>query len=285
MPSRLSCEVLGHRALTPEEVQELLPPTLDALTFLHGKGLVQGHLKPANVLVVDDQLKLASDSVRPASEPRASIAAAFLVRSSGSTPRQVLHGRRHLESRHNAGRGADPEPAVARWAIRNHAPAHGCSSGARGHGAAMPERRSRGPPVGHAAASPARRHATTAGGARSSGHRPRSAATRRAETGVSQSAQPDAGHHGDRGTATGGRRLGGLARLSHPPPLPAAGCGYGADFLATTCDRAAERFAESEDASARACSLRSLRPVRSPEKPNQHARRVFPTGRISPLPR
>jgi serine/threonine protein kinase len=67
-------EVLGHRALTPEEVQELLPPTLDALTFLHGKGLVQGHLKPANVLVVDDRLKLASDSVRPASEPRASIA-------------------------------------------------------------------------------------------------------------------------------------------------------------------------------------------------------------------
>jgi len=67
-------EVLGHRALTPEEVQELLPPTLDALTFLHGKGLVQGHLKPANVLVVDDRVKLASDSVRPASEPRASIA-------------------------------------------------------------------------------------------------------------------------------------------------------------------------------------------------------------------
>jgi TonB family protein len=68
------CELLSRRALTAEEVQELLPPALDALTFLHGKSLVQGHLKPANVLVVDDQLKLASDSVRPAGEPRASIA-------------------------------------------------------------------------------------------------------------------------------------------------------------------------------------------------------------------
>src|SRR6202030_6429 len=47
---------------------------LDALAFLHGQSLVQGELKPANLLVVNDQLKLASDNVRPAGEPRASIA-------------------------------------------------------------------------------------------------------------------------------------------------------------------------------------------------------------------
>jgi serine/threonine protein kinase len=66
-------QVLAQRALTPEEVREMLPPTLAALTFLHHQGLVQGQLKPANILVVDDQLKLASDSIRPAGAPRAGI--------------------------------------------------------------------------------------------------------------------------------------------------------------------------------------------------------------------
>jgi TonB family protein len=51
----------------------MLLPTLDALVFLHRKNLVQGQLQPANLLVVNDQLKLASDTVRPAGEPRASI--------------------------------------------------------------------------------------------------------------------------------------------------------------------------------------------------------------------
>ena len=67
-------EVLLQRALTVEEVQQMLPPALDALAFLHARNLVQGQLKPANVLVVSDQLKLATDTVRPAGEPRASIA-------------------------------------------------------------------------------------------------------------------------------------------------------------------------------------------------------------------
>ena len=40
-------------------------PTLDALLFLHRKGLVHGRLKPSNFLAVNDQLKLASDSIRP----------------------------------------------------------------------------------------------------------------------------------------------------------------------------------------------------------------------------
>ena len=67
-------QVLAQRALTPDEVREMLPPTLEALTFLHAKGLVQGQLKPSNILVVGDQLKLASDSIRPAGAPRAGIA-------------------------------------------------------------------------------------------------------------------------------------------------------------------------------------------------------------------
>ena len=66
-------EVLTHRALTPDEAREMLLPTLDALAFLHGRKLVQGQLKPSNILVIGDQLKLASDTIRPASEAAATV--------------------------------------------------------------------------------------------------------------------------------------------------------------------------------------------------------------------
>jgi len=67
-------QILPRRALTPDEAREMLRPTLNALAFLHGKNLVQGRLKPSNILVVDDQLKLASDTVHPVGESTASIA-------------------------------------------------------------------------------------------------------------------------------------------------------------------------------------------------------------------
>jgi TonB family protein len=61
-------QLLQSRALTEDEALEMLPPLLGALAFLHGKGLVQGNLKPTNILAVDDELKLATDAVRPASQ-------------------------------------------------------------------------------------------------------------------------------------------------------------------------------------------------------------------------
>ncbi len=61
-------QLLLHRALTDDEAREMLLPTLDALSFLHDRNLVQGQLKPANILVVGDQLKLASDTIRRVSE-------------------------------------------------------------------------------------------------------------------------------------------------------------------------------------------------------------------------
>ena len=48
----------------------MLVPTLDALAFLHRENWVQGQLKPANFLVVNDQLKLAVDTIRPAAVSR-----------------------------------------------------------------------------------------------------------------------------------------------------------------------------------------------------------------------
>ncbi len=62
-------QILPHRPLTAEEVRELLSPTLDVLAFLHGKNLVHGGLKPPNLLVVNDQLRLSSDSIRAFREP------------------------------------------------------------------------------------------------------------------------------------------------------------------------------------------------------------------------
>ena len=61
-------QLLAHRALTAEEAREMLVPILDGLAFLHGQDLVQGQLKPTNILVVGDQLKLSSDTVRRLSD-------------------------------------------------------------------------------------------------------------------------------------------------------------------------------------------------------------------------
>jgi TonB family protein len=67
-------QILPHRGLTSDEAREMLAPTLDALEFLHGQGLVHGQLQPPNLLVVDDQVKLSSDGIRPRGEPSASAA-------------------------------------------------------------------------------------------------------------------------------------------------------------------------------------------------------------------
>jgi TonB family protein len=58
-------QVLASRPLTPQELRETLVPTLRALGHLHEQMLVQCGLKPQNLLVVGDELKLASDTVRP----------------------------------------------------------------------------------------------------------------------------------------------------------------------------------------------------------------------------
>lgn len=81
-------QILPHRPLTTDEVRDLLPPTLDALAYLHGRNLVHGGLKPPNFLVVDDQLKLASDAIRPPGERTASTAKRSLY-----DPPEGKHGR------------------------------------------------------------------------------------------------------------------------------------------------------------------------------------------------
>lgn len=61
-------QILPQRALTSAEIFDLLPPLLNALSYLHGKGFVHGRIKPSNVLAVRDQLKLSVDEVRAIAE-------------------------------------------------------------------------------------------------------------------------------------------------------------------------------------------------------------------------
>ncbi len=59
----LLSQILAERPLIPAEVEDLLKPVIDALLYLHGRGFVHGHLKPSNLMVLDGQVKLSSDSL------------------------------------------------------------------------------------------------------------------------------------------------------------------------------------------------------------------------------
>ena len=56
-------QILPKRALTQAEARDMLAPVLDALGYIHAAGFVHGRMKPANIMAVDDQLKISSDGL------------------------------------------------------------------------------------------------------------------------------------------------------------------------------------------------------------------------------
>ena len=63
-------QILPDRPLTPAEAREMLKSVLDALAFLHNKGFVHGRLKPANILAIQDQVRISIDDLYSVGELR-----------------------------------------------------------------------------------------------------------------------------------------------------------------------------------------------------------------------
>lgn len=82
-------QILPERALTADETRGMLLPVLHALDFVHGKGLVHGHIHPSNVFAIGDQVKLSSDGLSVPGEnggdPQSSAYAAPEFTSGAST--------------------------------------------------------------------------------------------------------------------------------------------------------------------------------------------------------
>jgi TonB family protein len=55
--------VVAKRPIAADEARDVLGPLVEALGYIHGKGFVHGHIKPANIMALDEQLKISSDGL------------------------------------------------------------------------------------------------------------------------------------------------------------------------------------------------------------------------------
>ena len=62
-PEENLAQVLPQRPLTAQETREMLQPVLEGLAYLHGRNLVHGQLKPENIMVIGNRLKISSGHV------------------------------------------------------------------------------------------------------------------------------------------------------------------------------------------------------------------------------
>jgi TonB family protein len=61
-------QILPYRPLTPTETRDMLQSVVDALAYIHAKGFVHGHIAPANVMAVGEQIRISSDRLCGAGE-------------------------------------------------------------------------------------------------------------------------------------------------------------------------------------------------------------------------
>lgn len=62
-------QVFPLRALSTAETESMLRPIVDALAYLHAQGLVHGHIRPSNVMAINEQVKLSSDGIQASGSP------------------------------------------------------------------------------------------------------------------------------------------------------------------------------------------------------------------------
>ena len=117
-------EILPNRPLSAQETKQMLQPVIEALTFLHERGLVHGDIQPSNILAVGETIKLSTDTVRPVqglsagqgarSEPDPRVAATGSTEPSGDiyslgvTLTQALTQRSPFDSGTALGHAAEP---------------------------------------------------------------------------------------------------------------------------------------------------------------------------------
>ncbi|HYL69022.1 MAG TPA: TonB family protein [Candidatus Limnocylindria bacterium] len=65
-------QILPQRPLTQAEARDMLGPVLDVLGYIHAAGFVHGRMKPANIMAVDEHLKISSDGLCRAGRSTAS---------------------------------------------------------------------------------------------------------------------------------------------------------------------------------------------------------------------
>jgi serine/threonine protein kinase len=63
-------EIVPQRALAAAEAREALNAIVGVLGYLHEKNLTHGHICPANILAIGDQLKISSDTIGPLADKR-----------------------------------------------------------------------------------------------------------------------------------------------------------------------------------------------------------------------
>jgi TonB family protein len=78
-------QILPTRALTSEETAGMLPPTVEALDFLHQAGFVHARIKPSNIMAVQDQIKLSIDGLAKPGERK-------LVKTAYDAPELAIGG-------------------------------------------------------------------------------------------------------------------------------------------------------------------------------------------------
>lgn len=68
LAEELLSQIIPERPLTSDEARQMLDPILSALEYLHQAGFVHAHLKPSNVLVVENDIRLSSDALVPSGQ-------------------------------------------------------------------------------------------------------------------------------------------------------------------------------------------------------------------------
>jgi TonB family protein len=79
-------QVIPVRPLSTEEARLMLDPTLSVLAYLHGQGLVHGHLKPGKIMATGECLKISSAALSLAGEQSPLIADAYTAPEATASP-------------------------------------------------------------------------------------------------------------------------------------------------------------------------------------------------------